>query len=297
MKKSDPVQMELRRFKGAGNVTIAADVGGDEDRPPVILIHGGGQTRHAWGGAAGALTRAGFRVISMDMRGHGDSDWSENKEYEMDDYAADLACVIDSLDRPVAIVGASMGGISGLLFCGRNPNADVSALVLVDVVPQLNMAGAERITEFMKSNVDGFESIEEVADIIASYVPNRQRPKDLSGLEKNLRIRNGRYFWHWDPAMLGDGDDHADQIDETSRKMKQCATGVKVPTLLVRGSLSDIVTPEGVKELQELIPHSEYVDVKDASHMVAGDKNDRFNQAVVEFLTRITDDVEHQSPS
>jgi non-heme chloroperoxidase len=123
-----------------------------------------------------------------------------------------------------------------------------------------------------------------VADAIAEYQPHRPRPDDLSGLAKNVRLApDGRYRWHWDPAFLqGPRNLSARQSEHEAN-----ASRVTVPTLLVRGGLSEIVSEQGAREFLELCPHAEYVNVSDASHMVAGDRNDVFADAVIEFLNRV----------
>jgi pimeloyl-ACP methyl ester carboxylesterase len=275
--------VRTQRFTGSGGVTLAADVGGPEDGSPVMLMHGGGQTRGAWKKAATALAGAGHRVVSLDLRGHGESDWAPDGNYGIDAFAADLAAVAATLDAPPALVGASLGGMSALLAMGSGLAA--SALVLVDIVPQMNRDGAGKIGEFMRSNPDGFATLEEAADSVAAYLPHRPRPADPSGLMRNLRERDGRLYWHWDPNFMS-GMQVRGGSPEMADRMLAAAKSVTVPALLVRGALSEIVDEAGVASFLSLIPHAEAVDVAGAAHMVAGDKNDAFNDAVLGFLAR-----------
>lgn len=281
------------RIEASGGVALAADEAGDPADPAVLLFHGGGQTRHAWGGALHALASRGWHALSFDLRGHGDSDWSPDGVYDLDWFSGDVAAVAARFARPV-LVGASLGGISSLAAIGESPTPIASGLVLVDVAPRIEATGVNRIREFMGLGVEGFDSLEAVADAVATYLPNRKRPSDLSGLRKNVRQRDdGKWVWHWDPRFfnrIGRGNDAGeptagpltpfDRLADASRK-------VTVPTLLVRGGASDVVSPEGAAELRQLIPHAETVDVAGAGHMVAGDRNDRFNDAVIEFLDRV----------
>lgn len=256
------------------------------DGPPVVLAHGGGQTRHSWGGTASALATHGHRVVSMDLRGHGDSQWAADGDYSMGAYAADALAVIEWIGEPVAWVGASLGGMTGLHAIHAAPG-QFSSLTLVDITPRPAAKGVSRILEFMADRAEeGFATLDEAADAIAEYQPHRPRPTDLSGLAKNLRERDGRWFWHWDPAFLSDRaapgseharDQHHDQLEAMARKMT-------LPTLLIRGQLSDLVTQSEVDAFVDMVPHARYVDVKDAAHMIAGDKNDVFTDAVVGFL-------------
>jgi pimeloyl-ACP methyl ester carboxylesterase len=270
-------------FEGASGVRIAADYWGDDNGPLVILQHGGGQTRHAWKDAGEALGAAGYYAVAFDARGHGDSDWSPEGEYELDAMVEDLQCVVNALGkgRP-ALVGASMGGVCSLVAVGE-ARLDAAALILVDVAPRIEKEGVERIGAFMGQKPEGFDSLEEIADAISNYQPHRKRSKDLSGLAKNVRLAaNGKYRWHWDPQIRARRMD----IEERRKRLEECARRLTVPTLLVRGGLSDLLTEEGVRDFLRLAPHSEYVNVKDAAHMVAGDRNDVFASAVIAFLTR-----------
>jgi non-heme chloroperoxidase len=192
---------------------------------------------------------------------------------------ADLSEMIEEVGQPPFIVGASLGGLIGLSYAGGGGH--VRGLVLVDVAPQIEPDGAARIGAFMRSAPDGFASVDDAAEAVAAYLPHRPRPKDTSGLMKNLRLRDdGRYHWHWDPKMLegrGARDAHT---------LRQAARALTVPTLLIRGRLSDVVSPEGARDFLALAPHAEFVDIAGADHMVAGDRNDAFNEAVFEFLQR-----------
>lgn len=276
---------EIRRYTGAKGVTLVADVGGDPAAPPVILMHGGGQTRHSWGGAMRELVRHGYHVVNLDARGHGDSDWAPDGDYAFQTQAEDLERVVATLERKPALVGASMGGATGLMFSARHEPPRAAALVLVDIVPRLDIEGANRIRAFMRSNPDGFATVEDAAAAVHAYNPHRPPPRDHSGLLKNLRRRaDGRLHWHWDPRLITDADgvEPPLPIDDLTR----AAEHVRIPTLLVRGLKSDVVSDEGVADLRRRIPQAEVFDVAEAGHMVAGDRNDAFNRGVLQFLER-----------
>ena len=271
-------------------VRLRADVTGDAGAPVVILLHGGGQTRHSWGATARSLAERGWRAMTVDLRGHGESEWAPDGDYSMDAFAGDLYEIAGACDHPPALVGASLGGVSALLAVGEHAEPVASALVVVDVGPRIEAAGSQRIGDFMTARLEeGYGSLEEVADAIAAYNPHRPRPSDLSGLEKNLRRRqDGRWVWHWDPRFIS-WRSRADIPRSTliqADRVAAAARRVTVPTLLVRGKVSDLLSEEGARELLALIPHAEYADVEGAGHMVAGDRNDLFNEAVVSFLDR-----------
>lgn len=271
---------------------LAAEVAGPDDGPPVLLLHGGGQTRHSWHTTLDALGEKGWRAISMDLRGHGESEWAEDGDYSMDAFAGDVLSAVDSLDRPPALVGASLGGMASLAAIGQHQDRTVAtALVLVDVAPRTEAQGRERIGEFMLEHMeDGFGSLDEVADAIQRYNPHRPRPKDLSGLQKNLRQRDGRWYWHWDPEFirgrLGASDETRTSVVDPDR-LEAAARNLRLPVLLVRGRVSDLLSEEGAQAFLDIVPHAEMIDVAGAGHMVAGDRNDLFNQAIVDFLSRL----------
>jgi pimeloyl-ACP methyl ester carboxylesterase len=274
------------RLPGAG-LSLGADAYGPDDGPPVVLLHGGGQTRHAWDGTARLLGAKGWRATTVDLRGHGDSDWSATGDYGLDDFAADVRAVAAAQARPPALIGASLGGLSSLVAIADAPDPDAvaSGLVLVDVAPRLETVGITRIADFMLGHLDGFASLDEVADAVAAYNPHRPRPTDLSGLRKNVRLRDdGRWYWHWDPQFLQGGRTDEPRSFTNEDRLEAAARALRLPTLLVRGRQSDVLSEEGARRLLTLTPHARYVDVGDAGHMVAGDRNDVFNDAVVAFL-------------
>ncbi|HKE76905.1 MAG TPA: alpha/beta hydrolase [Acidimicrobiales bacterium] len=281
----------------AAGLDLAADAYGPPDAPPVLLFHGGGQTRHSWDGTARMLGDAGWRATTVDLRGHGDSDWSPDGGYGLDTFAADvraLARAAGAAGAEPVLVGASLGGLASLVAIADadDPAAVARGLVLVDVAPRLEPEGIARIGEFMVGHLDGFASLEEVADAVAAYNPHRPRPKDLSGLRKNVRLReDGRWHWHWDPAFVGGGGPIDEPRSYTNEdRLEAAAATLALPTLLVRGRQSDVLSEEGARQLLALVPHARYVDVGGAGHMVAGDRNDAFNDAVRGFLDSLPSD-------
>ncbi len=274
----------MHYWPGFGGGRIAGDAWGPTAGPLVLLQHGGGQTRHAWKRVGEKLGAAGYHAIAFDTRGHGDSDWAADGQYGQDVLVEDLKCVIAALGnrRPV-LVGASMGGGTSLVAVGED-HVDATALVIVDTAPRVENAGIDNIQAFMRQKPDGFDSLTEVAAAIANYQPHRTRPRNLDGLAKNVRLgANGKYRWHWDPLLL---DRKRDPVLRRER-LEACARNLTLPTLLVRGGLSNVLSEEGARQFLELCPHSEYVNVTGAAHMVAGDRNDIFGNAVIDFLSRV----------
>jgi peroxiredoxin len=276
--------------EGVGGVRIAADRLGDPSRPAVVFLHGGGQTRRSWGRAAAAVAERGWQAVTVDLRGHGESDWSPDGDYRVTSFAGDVLAVVRELPHRPVLVGASLGGFTAMLLAGELSPGAVRAVVLVDIVPNMDPMGASRIHTFMNDRMEsGFESLEEVADMIAEYNPHRPRPSDLEGLRTNLRRRRGRWYWHWDPKFI-DGTSARPPIEVTEVDRLYAAVEAivraEVPMLLVRGQMSDLVTTQRAEEFLSRFPTIEFVDVGGAGHMVAGDRNDIFASAVVDFLAR-----------
>ncbi len=272
-------------FSGYGGVCLVGDARGDRDADPVLFMHGAGQTRHAWGRAATVVAASGWRTITIDMRGHGESDWAPDGDYSFSAFVADCAAVVEQLGRPPVLVGASLGGITSMIAEGTAVGRFSAGLVLVDIASHTNPNGVARIQTFMRSGVEGFDSLDDAARAIADYTPQRRRQPTPEGLRKVLREREGRWYWHWDPKFISSSR-KAELNSEPGQFRGVTLREFTIPTMLVRGLMSDVVTPEGVAHLRSLIPALEVVEVEGAAHMIAGDKNDAFNGAVVSFLER-----------
>jgi pimeloyl-ACP methyl ester carboxylesterase len=279
-------------FLGAAGNRLVADIFGETGRA-VLLLHGGGQTRHAWRATSAKIAQAGMVAFAVDQRGHGDSEWIADGAYAFADFAADAAAVAQAIRArtgaaPVAI-GASLGGIASLLAAGhaqtRGEPAPFSALVLVDITPRVDRDGVAKVRGFMRTHAeDGFTTVEEAADAVAAYLPHRRRPRSHEGLKKNLRLHpDGRWRWHWDPRFL-EGPRAVGAALGLEEELTAAAQALAIPTLLVRGKASELVQEAHAKEFLALVPHAHYADVSGARHMVAGDQNDVFAAAILKFL-------------
>ena len=271
-------------FKGHGDIKIAADVWGSNNQELVILLHGGGQTRHAWGDTGKKLAEAGYHSVALDLRGHGDSEWHADGDYSIRAYKDDLVSIINEIGKPARLVGASLGGMASLVLAGDEINSDLcTALIMVDIGIYPDPVGSDRIVSFMLSGEKGFDSLENVAKSISDYLPHRKKPKDLEGLKKNLRLKDdGRYYWHWDPRFIRRRPGSRDR-GHFDLQLK-AAEKVTIPTLLIRGALSDVVTMEDVDYFLSVISHAKFVEIENAAHMIAGDRNDIFAEEAIKFL-------------
>lgn len=261
---------------------LVGEADGDGEAPLVVLLHGGGQTRHAWAETAEALRREAFDVVRYDARGHGDSDWAIDRDYRMESHARDLRGVLGELGRPAALVGASMGGVASLIAAAEAPEL-AWALILVDIVPKFAPEGVERIRRFMLGHPEGFATLAEAAAAVSAYNPHRPPPQRPDGLMRSLRERGGRLYWHWDPAVIGDPPSDALTMMLSDRL---AALPPSLPLLLVSGAHSDVVAPDDVEAFRRQAPQAETVVVSRAGHMVAGDHNDAFSAAICDFLQR-----------
>lgn len=274
-------------FRGVDELTLVADEWNHDadtgDKPTILMLHGGGQNRFSWKNTGQILADSGFHVIAMDSRGHGDSDRSPTANYAVDTLCEDTLQVIYQIGRPVALVGASMGGLTGMLTAHEAGPELVTKLVLVDVVPRYEKTGSSRVRDFMMTNVSGFDSLEAAADAVAAYLPHRTRPRSPEGLKKNLRLVGDRWYWHWDPAfMTAPGDDPFARTEQ----LEQAVMNLQIPILLIRGKLSDVVSTEGVQDFLQKVPRAQFVELSDAGHTAAGDDNDAFTDAVVRFVNQ-----------
>lgn len=277
---------EIISFPVDGGIALKADRHGPASGAPVLLLHGGGQTRWSWGATAQSLAAQlpdWLTVYSLDMRGHGQSDWCPEGNYKVDHFANDVRAVAAALESPPLIVGASLGGLAGLLACGEAPCAPCAGLVLVDIAPRIEAAGSDRVGGFMRDTIDGFASLEDAAEAVAAYA-GRTRPGSLDGLLKNLRHdADGRYRWHWDPAFMSLGDDDWDLL-AFERRLMAAAQAVSAPMLIVRGGKSDVLSEATMAYLREVLPHVAQAEIPGARHMIAGDDNSGFNAAILPFL-------------
>lgn len=282
MVETKPLTSESAPFEVAG-LSLMTETWHARGQPSLLFAHGFGQTRGAWTAAANALAVEGCRCVTFDSRGHGDSDRVPGGGYHMDQFADDVLRLAAAQPQPPILVGASMGGLLGLVLAGEVQPAPFRALVLVDITPRWETAGVERILAFMQAHPDGFASYAEAADRIASYMPQRKERKSEQQLRPLFREgADGRLRWHWDPALLA-----GDLVQESERhqpRLQAATANIDVPVLLLSGGRSDVVSRDTVAEFLHLLPHARHVELPDATHMVAGDANDAFTREVMNFV-------------
>ncbi|MWA00892.1 alpha/beta fold hydrolase [Actinomadura sp. LD22] len=245
---------------GAGQ-RVSALIWGD-GAPRTVLLHGGAQNAHTWDTVALALNRP---LIAIDLPGHGHSDWREDRDYWPVRNAEAIATVIERL-APEAemVVGMSLGGLTAIRLAARHP-ALVRKLVVVDVTPGVNLEKAAPIAAF----VDGpetFASLDELLERTIRFNPSRSVSSLRRGIMHNAgRREDGTWQWRYD-RLRPPGDRLAFE------GLWDDLAAVKVPTMLVRGSLSGVVSPDDVDQFSRRVPHARVETVEGAGHSVQGDR-------------------------
>ncbi|NKC04950.1 alpha/beta fold hydrolase [Brucella haematophila] len=268
-------------------LSIAYDRYGDVNSPALVLLHGGGQMRASWDGIARKLVDAGFSVTTFDARGHGDSDWCPIGDYGQLKLTIDLETILSKLHiRKPILVGASMGGMTGIVAAGAG--LEVAGLVLLDVAPMTEEKGFNRIRSFMSSAPDGYENLEAVALAVAHYrgEPPRQPGR---GLVRSLRqTPDGRLRWHWDPRLLAS---RTAELEGRRSRLSDALARIERPVLLLRGEHSDFLSEEGARDFLNIARNGRYICIKGAGHMVQGEDNDPFITEILNFARALRDDA------
>ncbi len=254
---------------------------GNPQLPALIFLHGFAQQAHSWDFAALAL-RHRFHCVSLDLRGHGDSDWSPRAEYELDYYVSDVEALVRSLacDRPV-VCGLSMGGRTAYTYAARNPEG-VRALIVAEAAPESRLAGRRAVSDFT-AGTDEFDTFEDVVARTLAYNPRRTPEQVRGSLRHSVRQRpDGKWTWKWDPAL------RQARTASLYGPVAQWAalSRVRCPTLFVLGAQSEMVAPETVRRMVAAVPGSIAETVENAGHLVAGDNPAGFDAAVKRFFGR-----------
>lgn len=274
-------------FRMSDGVRLQADSYGQG--PVLLLAHGAGQTRQSWRGVARAQAERGWRSITVDLRGHGDSDWHAGQDYSIERYGRDIAEIARALGGNVFHVGASLGGNAAIASVGRLAPELFRALVLVDVVPQVDATGVAEILGFMDDHLDqGFADVDEASRAVSAYRGEPPRaPGQASGLARYLRQRpDGRLIWHWDPAFIR-GPMQGRLTPAYARQLEQDLRQIRCPLLLLRGLDSNVVTDDAERAFLQAAPQARVGRVGGAGHMVVGDSNTRFAAELERFLQQV----------
>jgi pimeloyl-ACP methyl ester carboxylesterase len=277
-------RMSVRQFTGDGGISLVADEFGDPMDSPVIMLHGGGQSRSAWRSAASALSAYGYHAITVDMRGHGESDWSPDGDYAFDRYAADLAAMISQLGQPAILLGASHGGLSAIVTASTYPSC-VRALALADVTPWLDEDHADGMRASLRTAAKGFATVEDAAAMVNSLRGTPPRSNN-AGLRAHMREgEDGRLYWHWDPRFI---EDRFVRHGGEGGRLVAAARDLPMPVLLMYGEFSNVVNLGQITAFQAALPSLRVVEIAGVGHMVTGDDNSAFLPPLIGFLTEVT---------
>jgi esterase len=255
---------------------------GEPDSPPVMLLHGFAQTCHSWDFVALSLCDR-FRVIALDQRGHGDSDWAPDGDYSPETQQKDIAAIVEALDlRDFVLMGLSMGGRNSFTYAANHPDR-IKALVIVDAGPENQAAGSNNIRNFVQHD-DELDSIDAFVERVRKYNPRRATEQIRGSIRHNLRqLPNGRWTWKYDKALRSPGR-RMGADPETAKRLWSYLESLKCPTLLVRGAASDVIAMDTAETMHRRIPNSKLATVENAGHLVMGDNPSGFQKAVMEFL-------------
>ncbi|CAH1664747.1 MULTISPECIES: alpha/beta hydrolase [unclassified Chelatococcus] len=272
-------------FATADGLNLSADIAGEPWRSRIIFLHGGAQSRRSWRRALEVFALGGFSVVSYDLRGHGESDWSAKGDYSLEAHVSDLISIVRSSPGRPILIGASLGGRVALAAAAKLGSEVINCLVLVDLTPRLNAVGLNRIRNFLSESVEGFADRAAAAAALSLYA-ERPLDKPMSNIGRSLiKHNNGRFYWRWDPQAALDAN--LDPVD-LERNLRQAARRLEVPTLLVRGTESDLVTPDCVSDFLRDCPSAEVVNIEGQGHLMKSSNWEFFCNAALEFVHRHT---------
>jgi pimeloyl-ACP methyl ester carboxylesterase len=288
---SSGVSVVDRRFP----VSRHADVGirlhyldwGNEEQPCMLCVHGSAQNAHMWDFTALAFCDR-YHIVALDQRGHGDSDWAPNGEYDRTSYVGDLEKFVDTLGvERIVLMGLSMGGSNSIAYAATHPER-VGALVVVDVGPEAAGTGERAANDFVTQR-DVLDTYEEFVQRVIKYSQFRPEWHVRSTLRHSLKqLPDGRWTWKYDPVLR----------DPTRRAQRQSARQdpetrwalwerIACPTLIVRGQQSNMLSGDVADKMVERNGNSRLIEIANAGHRVPGDNPPAFEKAVRSFLNEV----------
>lgn len=280
---SDIVLPEDRDLK-VGNLRLHYLDWGNKDGPPLVFLHGGALTAHTWDVVCLAL-RDQYHCLALDARGHGDSDWADDYSHER--HCEDITGFIGQLGivRTV-MVGQSMGGLNSIVYAGRGGQR-LSGLVIVDVGPELNLGGTQRIGDFIRDTPEA-ESIDAFIEKAMEFNPRRDPVLLRRSLHHNLRqLPNGKWSWKWDPNRMRSGMSKIEDHIEGMRKLWTQVEKIDCPALVMRGGKSDVFSDANAEKLAANLRKGRWVRIDNAGHTVQGDNPRDMVAALREFFGEI----------
>ena len=256
---------------------------GNPDGPDMLLLHGFAQTCHSWDFVALAFCDR-YHVVALDQRGHGDSDWAEDGDYSPETQQADIAGVVQALNlRDFVLMGLSMGGRNSFTYAATHPG-HVRALVVVDAGPENMRSGSQNISNFVQQE-DELDSVDDFVQRVLQYNPRRDPVQVRGSIMHNLKqLPNGRWTWKYDRRLRQPGGRRFQHDPDTTERLWGYLESLQCPTLVVRGSQSDIVALDTADGMHQRISNGRLATVENAGHLVMGDNPSGFERVVTEFL-------------
>ena len=254
---------------------------GNEDKPKILLLHGLRGHCHSWDDVSAEFCKD-YHIVALDQRGRGESDWASGGDYSSQSFVADLEgfCEAVGFDK-FTLIGHSMGGRNSMAFAGNNADK-LENLVIVDIGPDLDPRGSERITQELINVPEEFDSFEDVY----AYQSKQNRFCSEPVLRRRLayatkELPNGKLGWRYDLEI------REQRRNNTGPKQPDLwvnLPGIKCPVLIVRGLETDTLALETAEKMVEVLPGGRLVHVEKAAHMVFEDNPEGFIQALHEFL-------------
>ena len=250
---------------------------------PMLFLHGGGLNAHTWDVVA-LMLRDRYRCIALDQRGHGDSEWSPVVDYGVASQSGDVEGLIDALGltNPV-VVGQSMGGLNALAYATRH-HARMKGLVVVDVGPEINAAGAQRIRDF--ASTPELDSLDAFLALAVKFNPLRDPAVLRRSLFYNLR-ETPAGKWSLKHDQRRSSAEAAERAAAQRTRLAAEIPGIGCPVLIVRGAVSDVLTDDAAERFARSLPHGRWVRVERAGHNVQGDNPGGLLDAMRPFLAEI----------
>jgi pimeloyl-ACP methyl ester carboxylesterase len=260
---------------------------GSPEAPTVVLLHGFAQTAHSWDLVSLSLADR-FHVVSVDARGHGDSDWAPNAEYSTADHRRDVRALVKHLDTsPLTLIGLSMGGGTAYSSVAENPD-DYRAVVIVDTGPVGDPIGRDRIQNFARLP-DELDTLDEFVERIHAYVPDRPIEQVRATVVYNVRENSdGKWTWKYD-KVLRDPERPRKGIPEG--QAWEYLSSINCPALLIRGAKSDVLKPDTALKMKSTMKDCTFATVDKAGHLVPGDNPVGFIAVVGPWLDRVHETV------
>ena len=254
---------------------------GDSAAPAIVALHGLRGHCHSWDGFSEPMSSE-YRILALDQRGRGESDWAPDGNYTGEAYVNDLerSCNALRLENFV-LMGHSMGGRNSILFAAQNPSM-VRRLVIVDIGPTGDPRGGARIKREIvaaKEENDSFEALFQLQLKDNPFISPEVLRRRLTYQTRVLP--NGKVGWRYDLEIR---QQWREDRRPAAEDLWSVIPNIPCPTLIVRGQESDVLPLDVAQRMVEVMPQARLVHVERAAHMVMEDNPEKFLEVVREFL-------------